>query len=68
MKLRVTFSIEGRRKEVAVEKGDTLADVLDREKVNRETGLLKLNGALAHPAKELSDGDVLEFVNIIYGG
>ncbi len=66
--LEISFAIDGKEKQVNVKTGATLREVLKQEKVNEETGLVKLNGNLCHPLQTLKDGDVLEFVNIIYGG
>ncbi len=68
MAMKVIFSLDGKTKEVQTKTGATLADILKAEKINLQTGLIKLNGKLTHPTTELKDGDTLEFVNIIYGG
>lgn len=66
--MKVTFSLDGNKKELEIPSGATLRDCLKTQGVNEETGLIKLNDALCHPLQTLRDGDVLEFVNIIYGG
>ncbi len=66
--MKITFSLDGKKKEVEIKTKATLRDVLKQEKINEETGLLKLNGKLCHPLQTLKDSDVVEFVNIIYGG
>ncbi len=66
--MKVTLSIDGKEKQVSVTGKKTLRHLLEKEGVNEETGLIKLNGKLCHPLQELKNGDKLEFVNIIYGG
>ncbi len=66
--MNITFSVDGQKKQMEVKNTSTLRDVLKQEKLNEETGLLKLNGNLCHPLQTLKDGDTLEFINIIYGG
>ncbi len=66
--MKVTFSLDGKKTQISIKTGNTVNDVLKKHKVNQGTGLIKLNGKLAHPATKLKDGDELEFVNIIYGG
>ena len=46
----------------------TIRQVLVEHKVNLETGIIKLNGKIAHPDKELKDSDAIEFIGVIYGG
>lgn len=66
--MKITFSLDGKKKTLEVNSGTTLRDCLKAEGVNEETGLIKLNNEICHPLQKLSDGDTLEFVNIIYGG
>ncbi|MDP3742220.1 MAG: MoaD/ThiS family protein [Candidatus Micrarchaeota archaeon] len=66
--MNITFYLDGKKKQVETKTDTTLRDVLKQEKINEETGLIKLNGTLCHPLQTLKDGDTLEFVNIIYGG
>ena len=67
--MQITLSIDGKKRGINVEKDTTtLRDVLKQSGLNEETGLTKLNGELNHPLTQLKDGDVLEFINIIYGG
>lgn len=46
----------------------TIRQLLEEHKVNLETGIIKLNGKIAHPDKELTDKDKVEFIGVIYGG
>lgn len=66
--MKIKFSINGNEKQVNVEKGTLLQELLKSQSINEETGLVKVNGELAHPLTELKEGDKIEFVNIIYGG
>ncbi|MFH0714002.1 MAG: MoaD/ThiS family protein [Candidatus Micrarchaeota archaeon] len=66
--MQITLSINGKTKKTIAKEGETVRDVLQRFKVNEETGLLKLNSQLVHPKTKIKKGDELTFVNIIYGG
>ena len=45
-----------------------ITDIIGAQGLNGETFVIKLNDRLAHPDERLKEGDVLEFVEIIYGG
>lgn len=46
----------------------TIRQLLEEYKVNLETGIIKLNGKIAHPDIQLKDKDSVEFIGVIYGG
>ncbi len=53
-----------RRKRVVVKAGALAGSVVKLS----EVGVLKVNGKVAHPKKVLKEGDVVEFVRVVYGG
>ena len=48
--------------------GQSISAVAKALNLNKQAVIIKLNSKIAHPSKELKEGDVLEFVNVIYGG
>ena len=66
--VKITIVRRGRREPAVVGENQTIAGVAGEKGVNGETTLIKLNDRLAHPDERLSDGDVLEFVDIVYSG
>lgn len=51
-----------------VKKKTAIRQLLLEHNINLETGIIKLNGKIAHPDKELKDKDKVEFIGVIYGG
>ncbi len=66
--MKAKLVIDGKQHDVEISQGDTLRSVLEKNDLNEETGLVKLNGATTHPLTLVKQGDSVEFVNIIYGG
>ncbi len=66
--MHVTLKTEEKEKRVKTAAAATIADVLEAEKLNQETFLIKLNGKLAHEETPLKEGDVIECWNVVYGG
>ncbi|HLD75955.1 MAG TPA: MoaD/ThiS family protein [Candidatus Norongarragalinales archaeon] len=46
----------------------TIEQIVQQLSLNPETLVVKKNGKLVHPKSDLSDGDDVELVGIIYGG
>ncbi len=60
--------IDGKKTGVQVEVGAPIREIAKQLALNKQAVIIKLNNKIAHPSKELKEGDVLEFVNVIYGG
>ena len=60
--------VDGKKTVLKVSAGQPIRDVAKQLSLNKQAVIVKLNNKIAHPSKELKEGDVLEFVNVIYGG
>jgi len=65
--MEITLVRAGRAKKINF-RGGTIAEVVASNGLNGETFVTKLNGEVAHPRERLREGDILEFVDVIYGG
>lgn len=63
-----TLVLHKKKKKIPLVGLPSIKSVIDEKKLNEETFVIKLNGRIAHPFEKLKGGDVLEFVDIIYGG
>ena len=66
--MELTLVQRGKPKKLRLQGKKSIADVIRSSGLNGETFVIKLNDRLAHPDERLKEGDVLEFVEIIYGG
>lgn len=62
--MKVFVKKHGKLKSVEVKKGSVVEDVVKDDDV----GVLKVNDKISHPKKLLKQGDVIEFVKVVYGG
>ncbi len=62
----MNIMIDGRRLELP--EGATVADVLSKAGINRETVLVKRRGELCAEVERLQENDVLETISVISGG
>ena len=53
---------------VKLKEKTTIRQLLVEHKINLETGIIQLNGKIAHPDTQLKDTDTVEFIGVIYGG
>ncbi|NOR85917.1 hypothetical protein GQ473_07435 [archaeon] len=59
---------KGKKKQLAYKKEITLKELLNTQKINTETVLVKLNGTIATLDEKIKDQDKLEILDIISGG
>ena len=50
------------------EENKTVKDVLDELEIPIETVVIRKNGELIIEEDEISDGDIIEVIRVIYGG
>ncbi|MCL5011784.1 MAG: MoaD/ThiS family protein [Candidatus Marsarchaeota archaeon] len=62
--MNVSIKSRNKLKKVELKKGSAVQDAVK----GGETGVFKVNGKIAHPRKTLKEGDVVEFVRVVYGG
>ncbi len=65
--MRIKLVRKGRWQEIEFD-GGTIAEVIQNQGLNEETFVIVLNDRIAHPSQRLREGDVLELVEVIYGG
>ncbi len=58
----------GRESELTIGEGETIAQVLDRLGINRETVLVRLNGEIRTEEERLGNGDEVMIIRAITGG
>lgn len=58
----------GKESELSIGEGDTVAKVLDRLGINRETVLVRLNGEIRTEEEQLAVGDEVMIIRAITGG
>jgi len=63
-KMEVVVKNKNKTRKINLKKGSVVQDAVKGD----ETGVFKLNGKIAHPKKKLKQGDVVEFVRVVYGG
>jgi len=66
--VKIKIIREWRGREIEVGEKKTVMEVIAGQGLNDETFVTVLNDRIAHPSERLRDGDVLEFVEVIYGG
>ncbi len=58
----------GRESQLTIGEGETIAQVLDRLGINRETVLVRLNGEIRTEEERLDGGDEVWIIRAITGG
>lgn len=56
------------RKQMELEQGTTVSELLDSEDISREEVLVSRNGAVISGRHELEDGDEIKVFDVIAGG
>ena len=59
---------KGKKEITTHKKGMTVKDIINNQKINTETVLVKLNGTIATLDEKIKDKDKLEILDIISGG
>lgn len=62
--MKISIKSKNKLKQIEIKKGSVVQDSVKGD----ETGVFKVNGKIAHPKKTLKEGDVVEFVRVVYGG
>ena len=68
--IAVKVKIIGQRttREVRVPQKTSIADLLNRLGQNRETVVVRLNGKIVAEEEHLTDGDLVEILQVVTGG
>lgn len=59
---------QGKKSRVKVDKGASIAELLKKLKVNRETVIVRKNREIVSEEEGLSEGDRVEIIGVISGG
>ncbi|MDI6703022.1 MoaD/ThiS family protein [Methanothermobacter wolfeii] len=66
--MKFTVIIDDEKRIMESEENKTVKDVLDELEIPIETVVIRKNGELIIEEDEISDGDIIEVIRVIYGG
>ena len=66
--MKFTVIIDDEKRIMESEENKTVKDILDELEIPIETVVIRKNGELIIEEDEISDGDIIEVIRVIYGG
>ncbi len=66
--MKFTVIIDDEKRIMESEENKTVKDVLDELEIPIETVVIRKNGELIIEEDEISDGDIIDVIRVIYGG
>jgi sulfur carrier protein ThiS len=59
---------KGRKSKVAISGSTTIADLMGSARISPQVAIAKKNGRIAPESERVAAGDVVEIVQVVYGG
>lgn len=60
--------VNGRKRKVAISGNATIADLMSAARISPQVAVAKRNGRIAPEDERVAAGDVIEIMQVVYGG